>query len=99
MYGWKDKTGYDIYEVYTQPRTDYLKFRLYNAWWTFMWKSRIERLQDRIWDIWVSYKDDPDDLMPPGAERDFRHYHLDTKNQTVLGRVEVEGSDIMINRQ
>lgn len=76
----------DEYEVYTQPRKDYLRARLYHALDTFWWRTRLESLQDKIWNRF--HKADLDEL-PPGVMHDLKCYDLDVKNQTVLGRVSV----------
>ena len=80
----------DEYEVYTQPRKDYVRARLCHALEEVWWRSRLEKLQDRLWDVVHSYRDDPDDIpLPPGIRHDLKCYDLDVKNQTVLGRVSV----------
>lgn len=73
-----------VYEVYAQPRKDYLWARLYHVYDTLARKTRLEKLQDWVWE---KRGFDPDDFMPPSIEHDCKCYSLDVRNQTVIGRV------------
>ena len=80
-----------LYEVYTQPRMDYLKARLYHAYDMAMFKSGLEKVQDWFWHL--GYEADNDDLIPPSVEHDCRCYSLDVRNHTIIGRVVVPDTE------
>jgi hypothetical protein len=86
--GWRSE-----YELYFQPRRDRIRFLLFNAWWNFAWRSRLERVQDWFFDLThKSMRDEKtvfdDFLERPGVRNDLKHYDLDHKNNTIIGRVE-----------
>lgn len=91
MYGWTHETGWhDIYEVYTQPRMDYLKARLYHVYDTILTETRIDKVQDWLWARRTGHSFDNDFVLPPSIDHDCKCYDLDVKNQTVLGTIQVE---------
>lgn len=75
-----------IYEIYTQPRLDYFRARLYHVYDMALFKARIDPVIDWFWERRGL---DPDDFMPPSVERDCKCYSLDIRNQTVVGRVTI----------
>jgi hypothetical protein len=97
MYGHEMATGewYDIYELYTQPRRDYLIFKLYELWWNIMWRSNIETLQDKLYDR--THKNvSLEDWEPPGVVRDCKLFDYDRKNNVTVGEVRKKSERTML---
>lgn len=83
----------DIYEVYTQPRKDYLISRLYHIWCNLNMKVKLFKLQD-----WVFLKThdtgELEDMIEiPSIRQDLRCYDLGVKNQTVIAYIEKERNE------
>ena len=83
--GWRSE-----YELFFQPRRDRIRFLLFNAWWNFATRSRFDRVQDWFFFLRhkIEYLDHECLLEMPSVLYDLKHYDLDQKNNTIIGRVE-----------
>lgn len=83
-----DDVWSNIYEIYTQPRRDYVKARVFSWYVSLLIGTSLERALDWVWEKRTGLDFDDDDWLPPSVSNSLNSYRFDTRNQTVVGRVE-----------